>query len=225
MEPLRIPVHYDFASSICYVAHRVMERMAGELEALGIELAWTPLDLARLTGWPRSAAIEGRRRENALRVAADLGVTLRMPTAWMDSRAAHAVALALAGSDREPGWRERVWCAVYEEGLRLDEPGALERLARDMGLDPDPLRDPQSLAALDESTRRARESNVTGVPTFMLGEWPFGGIQEEATMRSLLGRFAARTREDLRGGERRYIGWGIAGLTVRRNASERGRPE
>jgi len=203
MERLRIPVHYDFASSICYVAHRVMERMAGELDALGIELAWTPVDLARLTGWPRGAAVEGPRRENALRVATDLGVPLRMPTAWMDSRAAGSVALGLAGSIREPGWRERVWSAVYEEGRSLDEPGALERLARDLDLDLSPHGGSQALAALDESTRRARESDVTGVPTFMLDRWPFGGIQEEATMRSLLGRFASRKRGGLREGEPR----------------------
>ncbi len=27
MRTIVVPVHYDFASSICYVAHRVMERV------------------------------------------------------------------------------------------------------------------------------------------------------------------------------------------------------
>ena len=57
----------------------------------------------------------------------------------MDSRAANAVALALAGTLREPAWRERVFSAVHEEGRSLDEPGALEPLARDLGLDVDAL--------------------------------------------------------------------------------------
>jgi hypothetical protein len=36
---------------------------------------------------------------------------------------------------------------------------------------------------------------VTGVPTFMLAEWPMGGIQDDDTMVSLIGRFAKRARE------------------------------
>ena len=66
--PLRVRVHYDFASSLCYVAHRVMQRMAGELAEIGVTLAWTPLDLARLVGPHQAgAAIPDSRRENALR--------------------------------------------------------------------------------------------------------------------------------------------------------------
>ena len=38
---------------------------------------------------------------------------------------------------------------------------------------------------------RGRRDNVA---TFMLDRWPFGGIQEIATMRSLLGRWAAKKR-------------------------------
>ena len=48
--------------------------------------------------------------------------------------------------------------------------------------------------SLEVLTREAASQMVTGVPTFMLGEFPFGGIQEEDTMRSILGRFADRQR-------------------------------
>jgi predicted DsbA family dithiol-disulfide isomerase len=190
--PLRVAVHYDFASTICYVAHRVMERMAGDLEALGIELAWTPLDLSSLVGWSRGATIEGPRRANALRVASELGVAVRMPTTWMDSRPAAAIALALEGTARESGWRERVFSGVFEEGLSLDEPGTLERFARELGAPPAPR--PDALDELAARTRVACDAQVTGVPTFVLGRWPFGGIQEDRTMRDLLSRWAARTR-------------------------------
>ena len=47
-EPLRVRVHYDFASTLCYVAHRALARLEGRISALGIELAWTPLDLAKI---------------------------------------------------------------------------------------------------------------------------------------------------------------------------------
>lgn len=194
---LRIPVHYDFASSLCYVAHRVMQRMAPELEALEIELEWTPVDLTRIAGWRRGDAIEGVRRDNALRVARELDVPVRMPSRWMDSRAAMAAALALEGTEREPTWRERVWSAVFEEGRLLDEPGELERLGRELDLDVPSLSDPRRLEALEVRTLEALEAEVTGVPAFVLNGWPLGGIQTEATMRSILARFAARKRRGL----------------------------
>ena len=52
-----VPLYYDFASTLCYVAHRVLQRMEGELAELALELVWTPVDLVRLTGWPRDAEI------------------------------------------------------------------------------------------------------------------------------------------------------------------------
>jgi len=193
-EPLRVLVYYDFASSLCYVAHRVMERMARELDELAVSLVWTPIDLTGITGWLRGAPIEGARRANALRVARELGVEVRMPGHWLDSRAAGAAALALAHTPREAAWRERVFAAVHEQGRPIDSPADLAPLARDLGLDLDALVDARALVALAAETGRARDAEVTGVPTFMLGPWPVAGIQEDAVMRSLLGRWARRQR-------------------------------
>ena len=189
--PHAIPVYYDFASTVCYVAHRVMGRMQADLDRLGLTLDWRPLDLTALTGWTRGTEVEGPRRTNALRVASDLRVDVRMPRAWLDSRAAHAIALTLAGTAKEPAWRERVWSAVFEEGRDLD-PGTLARLADDLGLDLSLPPAAETLARLDAATDAARDAGVTGAPTLMLDEWPCGGIQEERTMRSLLERFVRK---------------------------------
>jgi predicted DsbA family dithiol-disulfide isomerase len=194
MERLQVRVYYDFASTLCYVGYRVMARMQVELDALALDLTWTPLDLVGITGWPRGAAVDGPRRENALRVAQELGVAVKMPARWLDSRRAGAVALALAGTPREVAWRERVFSGVFEEGRPLDEPGALDDFARDLGLDLASVDVAAASEALGERTREARAAEVTSVPTFMLGRWPFGGIQEERTMRSLLTRWAEKQR-------------------------------
>lgn len=37
---------------------------------------------------------------------------------------------------------------------------------------------------------------VTGVPNFMPGQWPFGGIQTDETMLSLFERFIAKQRRE-----------------------------
>ena len=54
--PLVLPVHYDFSSTICFVAHRVLERM--DLDALGVVLDWRPIDLVAITGWRRGIVVQ-----------------------------------------------------------------------------------------------------------------------------------------------------------------------
>ncbi len=194
MQRISIPVHYDFASTICYVAHRVMERLAPELDAVGVDLDWTPLDLGSVMGWPVGGPVEGPRRENALRVASELGVPVRMPFRWIDSRPAMSLALALRGTPSEPSWRERVWSAVHEEGRSPDDEGELVRLAADLGLalEDDVLR--ERAAELAERTREAAATGILSLPCFVLAGLPMSGIQEDATMLRMLGRYAERAR-------------------------------
>jgi predicted DsbA family dithiol-disulfide isomerase len=191
---LRVPVHYDLASTLCYVAHRTLPHLSETLDELEIELVWSPLDLARLLGWQRGAVVAGRRRTNALAIAEEFGVRVRMPSHWIDSRRALAFGLA----QREPAvaasWRERVFSAVFEEGRTIEHDEQLAPLARDLGLTLDPDAIEAGLGELARRTEAARDSEVTGVPTFQLGAWPLGGIQSDDTMRAILGQWADRQR-------------------------------
>ena len=199
--PLVVPIHYDFASSLCYVAHRVLGRMSDFLEATGLELSWQPIDLSALMGWRPGAKMAPHRLDDVRQIAAGLAIPIRVPERWQDSRRVGAATLALGlhdgGAHERSGasWRERVFTAVYEQGGRCDEEGLVERILADMHLDLPDASYERGLEALRARTIAAAESGVTGVPTFMLGEWPFGGIQEDATMRSILGRYARKQRE------------------------------
>ncbi|HWP64414.1 MAG TPA: DsbA family protein [Candidatus Limnocylindria bacterium] len=192
--PTVIPVYFDFASTLCYAAHRVMGRLAAELAAARITLDWRPIDLARITGWKRGLDVVGPRRAHVLRVARELAGPLRMPPRWIDSRPAAAVALALHGTPKEPAWRERVWTALFEEGRDPDEEGELAAWARDIGLD-DTVVDVR-LASVEAETDRAHGLGIDGVPTFLLGPWPMPGIQDDATMLAMLLRYVERRRRD-----------------------------
>ena len=193
-QPIRVPVYYDFASTLCYVAHRVAARLDADLEELGIELLWTPLDLAGLLRIQRGAEILPARRENAARVARELHVPVTVPRLWMDSRPALSVAVALGDSTRAATWRERVWTEVYETGGALDEALAW---ADELDVSISSAELEHAGRRLETTTHEASAAMVTGVPTFMLGEWAFGGIQEVSTMRSVLSRFAERRRSGL----------------------------
>jgi predicted DsbA family dithiol-disulfide isomerase len=191
---LRIPVYYDFASTLCHVAHRVMLGMTDDLSALDVALEWRPVDLTRITGWRRHAPVDGPRRENALRVARELGVPVRMPAHWPDSRGAHLVALGLPSDAKRAAWRERVWSAVHEEGRPIDEPTELTAIAADLDIDAPALVTRAALSRLAADTRAARSACVTGVPTFQLGTFPMAGIQDPTTMLLTLKRFAHHHR-------------------------------
>jgi predicted DsbA family dithiol-disulfide isomerase len=192
---LRVRVHYDFASSLCYVTHRVMQRMDAVLAELGIALAWTPLDLARLVGpYQAGAEIPDERRENARRVASDLGVALDVPRIWPDSSALNAAACCAERAGRGVTWRERAFTALFEEHkLALGDEDVLA-LAREIALPLDERDLARGRRELEVKTELAREEQVTGVPTFMLGTWPFGGIQSEDTMKHVLERYARKLR-------------------------------
>jgi predicted DsbA family dithiol-disulfide isomerase len=199
-EPFGVTVYYDFASSLCYVGHRVMGRLAPFLEELRCELCWVPVDLAGMMRWQRGAKVPPDRVMHVERVAEALRVPLRVPGRWLDSRDIAAAALVLASRDaasgehREASWRERAWTAIYEEGRGCTDRDALALMADDLEIELPSSELEEALEELDLRTGEAVDAMVTGVPTFMLGPWPFGGIQEDETMRSILQRFADRQR-------------------------------
>jgi len=209
---LRVPVHYDLASTLCYVAHLSLPRLNAALDesdpvpneangciaandglaGLDIEFVWTPLDLSRLLGWPRGAPITGRRRTNALAVAEEFDVRVRMPSHWIDSRRAMAFALIQDDPAVAASWRERAFSAVFEEGRPIDTDGDLAPLARELGLAYEADSIESGLVELERRTEEAREAEITGVPTFQLGAWPLGGIQSDETMLAILRRWVAK---------------------------------
>ena len=200
--PIVVPIHYDFASTLCYVAHRVMQRIAHRFEASHddperppVAFEWTPLDLAALLNWKRGGTMPDDRLANATRVARELSVPARAPGVWLDSRRTMAAALCLDDPTHASAWRERVYTAIFEEGRSCDDPAEVKRWARDLGLAFEESAIERGLSELERRTRSAADSMVTGVPTFMLAEWPMGGIQDDETMVSLIGRFARRARE------------------------------
>ena len=193
--PIHVPVHYDFASTLCYVAHHVFSRIAPELRELEVELSWEPIDLAGLLNWKRGHPVSAERRANAARVARELEVEARAPRRWTDSRKAMAIALELEDDALRATWRERIFSEVFERDGADALPERCLPIARELGVDLPEDRLGAGLAELERRTRAASDATVAGVPTLMLGGWPIGGIQSDQTMLSMLGRYAKRTRE------------------------------
>jgi predicted DsbA family dithiol-disulfide isomerase len=87
-----------------------------------------------------------------------------------------------------------VFSAVFDEHRLTPSEDDVLALARDVALPLDARDLARGRRELEVKTEVAREEQVTGVPTFMLGTWPFGGIQPDDTMKRVLERYARKAR-------------------------------
>lgn len=197
--PLEVFVYYDFASSLSYVAHRVLARIDEPLAAERVDLRWKAIDLTGVGNFQRGRLLDPARRQSLLRVAEALDVELDPPARWPDSRLAGEVAAVLderveRGHDPklEREWRDSAFAAYYEQRSGIED--LLQDFARRV---PFPLGSADDLAAgrrLAEVTRSAVAAGVEGVPTLMLDVFPLCGIHDEETMLGMIRRYARRRR-------------------------------
>ncbi|MGH7987176.1 MAG: DsbA family oxidoreductase [Candidatus Binataceae bacterium] len=193
-----VPVYFDYASTLCYVAWRIVSALETEL---GFTALWkgVPIRLRNQHSRPGNAlgAIE---REKILTVIAETGITVAPPAHWIDSD------LALQGAElaREArvfaAYHAGVFRAAFEEQRDIARPEELSAIAAAAGMEP--LRFGADLAAgkmavrLEQHREEADRFSALGYPTFILGEFPLTGIQPIATMRLLLRRYLEqRSRE------------------------------
>ncbi len=204
-DPLEVFVYYDFASSLSYVAHRVMERIDGPLRAERIVLRWKAVDLTGIGSFQRGRLLDPARRQSLVRVASALDVELEPPPRWPDSRLAGEVAVVLDGKvdggldpafERE--WRQAAFTLYHEGAAEGDMDCLLQDRLREFGARvPFPLGAAADLAAggrLAAATRSAAAAGVEGVPTLMLDVFPLCGIHDEETMLGMIRRYARRRR-------------------------------
>jgi len=194
-----IPVYFDYASSLCYIAWRISARLEAELE---VTMSWRPVHMAAQGAECKPGdLIAGDTRAKIERVAGETGIALCIPECWCDSRAA-LEGLVLAEECGYPAaYHREVFGAAYERGADIGNRTVLVHAAVAAGL---PMgrfmefvatrRGAPRLALIREEAHRL---GVTGYPTFLLGEFPLTGIQPLETMKLLVARHLECTRERL----------------------------
>lgn len=194
-----IPLYYDYASSLCYVAKKVMEQLDGQLE---IELLWKGVQISRRhQGWKNGEMIGDEAKGKIFRIARETGVTLQVPERWLDS------ASALEGAEfaKEQGkfaeYHDAVFNAVFEEGKDIGDLSTLLSVAEGIGLSASDLqqtlKEETFTTRVKETEAEAASFEVVGYPTFMLGTFPLIGIQPAETMRLLIQRYVDKARQQV----------------------------
>lgn len=189
-----IPVYFDYASTLCYVAWRIVGELERELDFAAL---WkgVPISLRNYRtrpGLPLGPAELGKIRN----VAAETGIAVEPPARWLDSDK------ALQGSElaREAGafaaYHDAVFRAAFEERKDIGDLKVLAAIAARIGIEPARLRADlergRMAARIAENKREADRFSALGYPSFMLGDFPLVGIQPIETMRMLLRRFLER---------------------------------
>jgi predicted DsbA family dithiol-disulfide isomerase len=196
MARIVIPIYFDYASTLCYVAWRIV----GELR---LELEFEPLWKGVPIRWRNHASRPGNalgavERAKIATVIAETGVKVTPPECWIDSET------ALMGSElaRQAGvfelFHDSVFRGVFELGLDISDPDRLVEIAVMAGMNGKAFRQGiqgrLTASCLIENKNEADRFSALGYPTFMLGEFPLIGIQPKETMRLLLARFLSQRR-------------------------------
>jgi len=194
MARILIPIYFDYASTLCYVAWRIVNELRLELE---FDPLWKGVPILWRSHSSRPGVMLGTlERAKIATVIAETGVQVRPPEFWIDSEA------ALIGSKlaRQAGvfdlFHDRVFPAAFELGLDISNPDRLVEIAVAAGMDGEAFRQ-DIRERLTESCLIANKTeadcfSALGYPTFMLGEFPLVGIQPKETMRLLLTRFLSQ---------------------------------
>jgi predicted DsbA family dithiol-disulfide isomerase len=191
-----IPIYFDYASTLCYIAWRIVSELRLELD---FEPLWkgVPIQWRSRSSRPGNALGKLERAKIAM-VVAETGVQVAAPDRWIDSEAALMGSELARQADLFDKFHDSVFRAAFELGGNISDPARLADLAAAAGMDKtafgDGIRHRLTASQLIENKNEADQFSALGYPTFMLGEFPLIGIQPKETMRLLLGRFLSQRR-------------------------------
>ncbi len=193
-----IPVYFDYASTLCYIAWKIVSELEGEL---GFEALWKGVPISMRD--PRVKA--GRElgpgdHEKIMMVAKETGVPVAAPPRWLASEAALEGAELAREARVFAGYHSAVFQAAFEDRLDIGSLQVLAAIAEKAGMEPRRFLadiEARTMAPrIAEYKREADRFSALGYPTFMLGDFPLTGIQPIDTMRLLFGRYIQRREQE-----------------------------
>lgn len=201
--PLKIQMFSDFICPFCYIGFEVVRKLKPEFD---IELEWRGFEIHPewpLEGMPAERFYQSRGpqwREAVWRnidaMAAEIQLPMKAPSILSNSRLALEVAEFAIESRLGEAYEERVYRAYFQEGANIGDPAVVKALAREAGIDSaaleEALHSRKYELKLKNSVMAAHSRDVTGVPTFFIGEFPLVGAQSVDVMRRVLKRAVER---------------------------------
>src|SRR5215831_7737971 len=129
MARIVVPVYFDYASTLCYVAWRIVRELEPEL---GFQALWKGVPIALRDHRAKAGRTLGElERQKVLMVSAETGISVAPPAQWIDSSAAleGAEVARDAGVFRE--YHDTIFHAAFEDRIEISDHQVLEAIARE----------------------------------------------------------------------------------------------
>jgi predicted DsbA family dithiol-disulfide isomerase len=198
MEPVIIPIYFDYASTLCYVAWRIVRELEAEL---GFQALWKGVPIRLRDNHTRPGNTLGTiERMKVMNVIAETGIQVVPPEHWIDS------SVALMGSElardamKFAQYHEGIFRAAFEDRRDIADSTIVAEIAEVAGIDragfENDLHARVTASRIAANKDEADRFSALGYPTFILGDFPLTGIQPKDTMRLLLRRFMDQRRRN-----------------------------
>ena len=198
MERVIIPIYFDYASTLCYIAWRIVIELESEL---GFESLWKGVPISIRDFKARAGRELGPREyQKVIMVSAETGIRVTPPKTWIDSDAALMGAELAREAKAFHAYHAAVFRAAFEDGIDISSREVLADIAYRAGMDRDlflaDLQSERMAPRISENKREADGQSALGYPTFILGEFPLIGIQPIDTMRLIFSRYIKQRTEN-----------------------------
>jgi len=170
----RVTWYFDFISPYAYFSLHTLERLGAD-----VAIRYQPVLLAGLLnhwGQKGPAEIPSKRvwtYRSCVWWAQQNNVPFRLPAAHPFNPLPY-LRLSIAGGN-SPSAVRTIFDGLWTSGVDPADPGAVASLAASLGIPLERIADPSVKSALRESTERAVQKGVFGVPTFGIDDHLFWG--------------------------------------------------
>ena len=200
---MKISMFSDFVCPFCYVGFEVIRKLKPEFD---LEIEWRGFQIH--PEWPaegmdperfyQSMGAERRRIawQNIRTLAEEIDLPIKPPAVLVNSRLALEAAEFASESGLGEAFEERVYRSYFQEDGNIGDLRVIGALASEVGLDSgaieNALNSGRYSLKLKNTAMVASNRDVTGVPTFFIGQLPLVGAQSLDVMRKLISRAIER---------------------------------
>jgi predicted DsbA family dithiol-disulfide isomerase len=180
---LYVDVWSDYVCPFCYLQTPVLDQLR---TAFGdaVEIRWHAFELRpepSPTVDPESDALHDTWENSVYPLAAERGMTMRLPPVQPRSRKALETAMFARENERFEPVHRAIFKALFEDGIDIGDTDALIDIAATCGVDPELLEEALLEDAFTdlvmEDEEFARKIGVTGVPFAVLSREPAPGAE------------------------------------------------
>ncbi|MGH3903086.1 MAG: DsbA family oxidoreductase [Pseudonocardiaceae bacterium] len=190
--PTTIEVFSDFVCPFCYLAEQLL---ADAVEGRDMQIAWQPFELRpepTPTLRPEGDYLQSTWERVVYPMAERMGVPIVLPAVSPQPYSRLAFEGFAYADEHGLGQRytERIFRAFFVEQRDIGQPGVLADIAGELGLDAGEFRsalDAGRYADLQQQAlRRAKELQITAVPTFIVEGRRLEGMPSAESLHGLL---------------------------------------